>query len=96
MAAPLTFVIAGLCIRRAPDNLIGWMLVSFAYGISVQVMRAGLLPLGMAVVIANFVIGIFWFAFLLIPLYFPDGQLYPARANRWGNPLIRSLCFSRS
>ena len=94
VAAPLTFIIAGLCIRRAPGNLIGWMLVSFAYGISVQVMRADLLPLEIAMAIANIVIGIFWLAFLLIPLYFPAGQLYPARINHWGNPLVSFLIFS--
>jgi hypothetical protein len=94
VVAPLTLIIAGLCIRRAPGNLIGWMLVSFGYGASVQVMRANLLPLGFAVVIANFSIGVFWFGFLLTPLYFPDGQLYPARANRWGNSLVSFLIFS--
>ncbi len=94
VAAPLTLAIAVLCIRRAPHNLIGWMLVSFAYGISVQVMRADLLPLELAVVIANRFIGVFWFAFLLIPLYFPDGRLYPARANRWGNLLVSFVIFS--
>jgi len=94
LAAPLTLAIAVLCIRRAPGNLIGWMLVSFGYGISVQVMRNNLLPLGLEMVIANFLIGVFWFAFLLIPLYFPDGQLYPLRANRWGNPLVSLLIIS--
>lgn len=94
VAAPLTLVIAWMCIRRAPRNLIGWMLVLFGYGMSVQVMRAGLLPQGLAITIANFMIGAFWFAFLLVPLYFPDGQLYPARANRWGNPLISLMMFS--
>jgi hypothetical protein len=94
VVAPLTLIIAGLCIRRAPGNLIGWMLVSFGYGASVQVMRANLLPLGFAVVIANFSIGVFWFGFLLTPLYFPDGQLYPVRANRWGNSLVSFLIFS--
>ena len=53
VVAPLTLVVAGLCIRRAPGNLIGWMLVTFAYGISVQVIRAGLLPLNLAVLVAN-------------------------------------------
>jgi hypothetical protein len=86
--APLTLVIAALCIRRAPSNLIGWMLVMFAYGASVHVMRYDLLPLGAGILISNFVIGAFWIAFLLIPLYFPDGRLYPARANRWGNPIL--------
>ena len=94
VVAPLILVIAGLCIRRAPGNLIGWSLVMFAYGASVQVMRAGLLPPGTEILIANFVIGAFWFAFLLIPLYYPDGQLYPARANRWGNSLVSVIFFS--
>jgi len=94
VVAPLTLVIAGLCIRRAPTNLIGWMLVMFGYGASVQVMRGGLLPLRTEIFVANFVIGAFWSAFLLIPLYFPDGQLYPARSNRWGNPLVSILLFS--
>ena len=86
--SPLSLVIAFMCIRRAPSNLIGWLLLNFAYGIPVNVMRADLFPLGAEIVIANLLIAQFWVAFLLIPLYFPDGQLYPPRANRWGNPLL--------
>jgi hypothetical protein len=93
LVAPLTLVIAGLCIRRAPANLIGWMLVTFSYGVSVQVMRADLLPLVWEITLANLFIGLFWFSFLLIPLYFPDGQLYPARANHWGNRFITFYLF---
>lgn len=94
VAAPLTFAIAVLCIRRAPDNLIGWSLVSFAYGNSVQMMRAGLLPLTLQLFLINELIGLFWFAYVLIPLYFPNGRLYPPRTNRWGNLLVSFITLS--
>ncbi len=86
--APLTLVIAVLCVRRTPKNLIGWMLVAFAYGTSSVAMRRDILPLAPTIFIANAFIGIFWFSYLLIPLYFPDGYLYPPRINRWGNRIV--------
>lgn len=88
LIAPVTLIIAILCVRRAPDNLIGWMLVTFAYGTSSLNMRGDILPLTPTLLIANFFITIFWFSYLLIPLYFPNGRLYPPRLNRWGNPLV--------
>src|SRR5438046_2404720 len=86
--APLTLVIAVMCIRRAPNNLIGWMLVAFAYGTSSTGLRDDMLPLAATLFIANAFIGIFWISYLLIPLYFPDGYLYPPRINRWGNRIV--------
>ena len=94
LAAPLTLAIAVLCIRRAPGNLIGWTLVSFAYGNSVRMMRVDLLPLTMGVILVNILINLFWFAYILLPLYFPNGHLYPPRASRWGNLLVSFLLFS--
>src|SRR5260221_9449464 len=43
--APLTLLIAVMCIRRAPQNLIGWMLVAFAYGTSSTALREDMLQL---------------------------------------------------
>ena len=40
-------------------------------------MRVDLLPLGLEMVVANLLIGVFWFAFLLIPLYFPGWPAVP-------------------
>ena len=91
LIAPLTLVIGILCVRRVPDNLIGWMLITFGYGTSSQAMRQDLLPLAPTLMIANLFIGFFWFSYLLIPLYFPNGRLYPPRLNRWGNPLLKVL-----
>lgn len=93
LAAPLSLALAVLCIRRAPGNLIGWMLVAFSYGMSVQVIRADLLPLPIELMVANLFVGIFWFAFLLTPLYFPDGRLYPPRIHHWGNLLVSGMIF---
>lgn len=86
--APLTLVIAILCVRRASNNIIGWMLVSFAYGTSSLAVRADMLPLAPTIFIGNAFIGIFWFSYLLIPLYFPDGCLLPPRINQWGNRIV--------
>jgi hypothetical protein len=84
----LTLVIAVLCIRRVPNNIIGWMLAALAYGISVQVIRLDFIPVTTNVLIVNWFIIFFWLAFITIALYFPDGQLYPPAVNRWGNPAI--------
>lgn len=89
--APVTLSIAVLCMRRAPDNLIGWVLITFGYGASSQAMRQDLLPLAPTLMIANLFIILFWYSYLLIPLYFPNGRLYPPRLNRWGNPLLSVL-----
>jgi hypothetical protein len=91
LIAPLTLVIGILCVRRAPDNLIGWMLITFGHGASSQAMRQDLLPLAPTLMIANLFIMFFWSSYLLIPLYFPNGRLYPSRLNRWGNPLLSVL-----
>jgi hypothetical protein len=93
LAAPLTLAVALLCIRRIPDNLIGWLLVMFSYGMSIQVIRADFLPIVPAVILGNILIAQFWFAFLITPLYFPDGRLFPPGANRWGNILISVIMF---
>jgi hypothetical protein len=90
-ASLLTFAIAILCIRRAPGNLIGWLLIMFVYGDSIQVMRLGFFPLDWTIIIGNMMVGGFWFAFLFIPFYFPDGRLFPPRMNSWGNYLF-SFC----
>ena len=86
--APVTLGIAILCVRHVPDNIIGWMLVTFAYGTSSLAMRRDLLPVTATVWIANSFITIFWLSYLLIPLYFPNGYLYPPRFNRWGNQIV--------
>lgn len=93
LIAPLTLAIALLCVRRVPDNLIGWLLIAFSYGASSQVLRQDLLPLVPTVLIANLFISIFWISYLLIPLYFPNGQLYPLRLNRWGNHIFSAIIF---
>jgi hypothetical protein len=89
--APVSLVIGILCTRRAPDNLIGWMLITFGYGASSLVMRLDLLPLTPTLMIANLFVTFFWISYLLIPLYFPNGRLYPPRLNRWGNLLLNVL-----
>ncbi len=91
IVAPCTLVIALLCVRRAPKNLIGWMLVAFAYGTSSLSMRRDMLSPTATIFIANAFVSIFWLSYLLIPLYFPDGYLYPPRLNRWGNRIIAFL-----
>jgi hypothetical protein len=91
VVAPLTVVIGILCVRRVPDNMIGWMLVSFGYGASTLVTRFDLLPLATLLIITNLTVNFFWYAYLLIPLYFPTGELFPPRLNRWGNRIIGVL-----
>lgn len=91
LIAPLTLGVGILCVRRSPDNLIGWMVIAFAYGASSQAMRRDLLPMGPTLIIANLFITLFWYSYLLIPLYFPSGRLYPPRLNRWGNRLLSAL-----
>jgi hypothetical protein len=86
--APFTLAIAILCVRHVPDNIIGWMLVAFAYGTSSLAMRRDMLPVTATVWIANGFITIFWLSYLLIPLYFPNGYLHPPRFNRWGNRIV--------
>jgi hypothetical protein len=89
--APLTLVIAFLCLRRVPNNLIGWLLIGFSYGASSQALRQDLLPLAPTILVSNLFVTIFWISYVLIPLYFPNGQLYPPRLNRWGNPILTIL-----
>jgi hypothetical protein len=89
--APLTLIIGILCARRAPRNLIAWMLITFAYGTSSLAMRTDILPLLPLLLIANQFVSLFWLSYILIPLYFPNGQLYPPRLNQWGNRFLSAI-----
>jgi hypothetical protein len=88
LLAPISLVVGILCVRRVPGNLIGWMLITFSYGISALAMRVDILPITPILLIANLFVTFFWMSYLLIPLYFPNGQLFPPRMSRWGNRVL--------
>jgi hypothetical protein len=92
--APLILVIAVLCVRRVPDNVMGWTLVVFAYGTSWLAVRVDMLPITPMLVISNFSVSWFWMTYLLIPFYFPNGLLFPPRIARWGNWILAILLVS--
>ena len=74
LIAPLTLGLGILCVRRVPRNLMGWMLIAMAYGISAQAIRLDLLlNSDMLALIRSHSISLFWSAYMLIFLYSPPG-----------------------
>ena len=90
--APLTVIVGYLCVRRVRGNIIGWLLITFGYGLSIDALRVDFgSPLFRAMIGTVGVI-YFWTTNALLPCYFPNGRIYPLRFERWVNWIIAIMC----
>jgi hypothetical protein len=79
--ALVNIVIGALCMRRAPGNIIGPLLVIYGAGLTTNSLRASFDPL--SAVMIGFVGGFFgWIGFFVLVLLFPNGSPHP-RWMRW-------------
>jgi hypothetical protein len=79
--ATVNIVIGALCMRGAPGNVIGPLLLIYGAGLTSQSLRASFDPLLAAWI---FLLGgtFGWVGFFVLMLLFPDGRPYP-RQMRW-------------
>jgi hypothetical protein len=80
--APLTILVGVLCVRHSPGNIVGLLLLVIGTGESISSVRNDLDPLLINVVV-GIIIPLFWGAYLLLLLYFPDGKPYFRRTGTW-------------
>jgi hypothetical protein len=90
--APTAVVLGFLCVRRARENIIGWLLIVLGYGLYGDSLRADFGGVTFRAMFGAIAIAYFWFTNLLILCYFPDGRIYPPRFERIGGLFAAFMC----
>jgi len=78
--SPATVFVGLWCLRRAPGNHVGAILVLWGVGI-IDLVRLDPSPVGSA--FSSIYAGIRWNALFSLIVYFPDGKVVPLRFQKW-------------
>src|SRR5258706_3835270 len=79
ISVPVILLIAGLILRRTNGNIVGWLLLMMAETIGQGTLRPQAFG-GYANDLR--VMGFMWPAIWSIPIFFPDGRVFPRRIER--------------